>query len=60
MYYLYSIKMQGWVSVQSTYTSDITEAATFPESQALARCALGKTKYSLATIPVLVSLVESL
>jgi len=60
MYYLYSVKMQGWVSVQSTYTSDLTEAATFPEAQALSRAKLGKTKYSLAVIPVPVSLVESL
>lgn len=60
MYYLYSVKMGGWVSNVATYTSDLTDAGTFSEAEAMRRAKISKTPYSLGVIPVSVALMEQL
>lgn len=60
MYYLYSTKYQGWVSTSANYTSDLSQAATFSEADALRRAKATKTEYALGVIPVPVALVEKL
>jgi hypothetical protein len=60
MYYLYSIRYQGWVSTSANYTSDLTEAAKFDEAEALNRASKTKTEHSLGVIPVSVALMEKL
>lgn len=60
MYYLYSVKIGGWVSRTATYTSDIKEAGTFTEEEAMRRAKLTKTLHSLGVIPVAVELMERL
>lgn len=36
IYYLYSIRSQGWVTPMSTYTSALDQAKTFTRDEALA------------------------
>lgn len=38
VYYLASLKLQGWFSRSSQFTSDIKEAKVFDRDEALAQC----------------------
>lgn len=60
MYYLYSVRYQGWQSTSANYTSDLTQASTFDEAEALRRARATKTEHSLGLIPVAVTLMEKL
>jgi hypothetical protein len=60
MYYLYSIKMGGWASLMSNYTSDLTQAKKFSEDEMLLRVKAQRTKTGLGLIPVSVTFVENL
>lgn len=61
MFYLYNIKMQGWVSAGvHPFTSDLGEAKKFTEEEMTTRVRAGKSPTGLAIIPVDVAWLESL
>ena len=60
MYYLYSIKMGGWISRTATYTSDIADAGTFSHDEAMRRAKRTKSESAFGVIPVPIEIIEEL
>ncbi len=61
MFYLYNVKMAGWVSNGvSPYTSDITDAQKFNEEDMIQRVRLNKSPTGLGVIPVDADWLETL
>lgn len=60
MYYVYSIKMQGWWGVGSNYTSDLKQAKQLTRDDALAMCKLHKSTDGFSLIPVAILDVEAI
>lgn len=55
MYYVASLKLSGWLSKTSQYTTDITQAREFNHGEALAMCAKQKAN---VCVPVSVADME--
>lgn len=60
MYYLYSGRMSGWFTCAGTYTSDIADAATFPQADAFAMCRRHKNQAAYQLLPIRVEDMEAL
>jgi len=60
MFYLYNIKMQGWISRSHNYTSDLADAMKFEEEEMTRRVKLNKSPTGLGVIPVSVEWLENI